>query len=175
MAITFQTEDCSVWTVSTALKSLKTNIAYNIICSLVCTMYLLFQHSSQIPDFESSILEIFTNHSSFPTQGASFINSSLTCSSSSYLTFSSTLIYSSDSGLLIASDLIDLMEAQIISGRGATTITVKGVELPIHQVRDGVQDMNVSPSSSPLLIAFFFGGVGTSSFIWLTVVIVVKV
>ena len=134
-------------------------------------MYLPFQQSSRMPDIESSILEFFTNHSGLPTQGASFANSSLICSSSSSLTFTSTLIYSSDSGLLTASDLINLMEAQVMSGRGTVTLTVRGVELPIRQVGEGVQ---VSPSSS-LLVALFFGGVVTSSLIWLAVVIVIIV
>ena len=132
--------------------------------------FFCFRQSSQIPDFESSVLEFLTNHSGLPADRASFTNSSLTCSSSS-ITFTSTLIYSSDSGLLIASDLINLMEAQVISGRGATTITIRGVELPIREVRNGVQNMNVSPLS----IAFFFGGVGMSSLIWLAVAIVIKV
>ena len=140
---------------------------------------MYFQQSSQMPEFESSILEFITNHSSFPAQGASFANSSLVCSSSSSssysLTFTSTLTYSSDSGFLTASDLINLMEAEVISSKGTAAITVRGVELPIRQVGDGVQDMIVSPSSSSLPIALFFGGVGASSFIWLAVGIVIIV
>ena len=156
MVIVFQAEDCSMWTVSSFLM-LENALMLNII---------LFLQSSQVPDLESSILVFFTNHSSFPTQGASFTHSSLTCSSSS-LTFTSTLIYSSDDGFLTATNLISLMEAQIMSGRGTATLTVRGVELPIRQFGDANK-----PSSSSLLTGLFFGGAGASSLIWVTVIMV---
>ena len=121
----------------------------------------------QIPDVESSILEFLNNQSSLVVHRASLNNSTLICYSPSSLTFTSTLIYSSDDGFPTASDLINLMAAQVMSGKGTIHLTVKGVELPIRQVGNDAQTDSIS-----IPTALFFGGVGVSSLILIPVVII---
>ena len=81
-----------------------------------------------------------------------FRNSSLTCSS--FITFKSTLIYSSEAGTVTATDLINILKSQVAADT-TTALTVDGMKLAVLQV--GEDQSNNPPA---LLIGLFFGGVG---------------
>ena len=135
-------------------------------------MWMHFKtQDSKVRDFENAVSEILDI---FRVQAeASFVNSSLSCSSP-FLTFSSTLVYSSDDGSLTATNLINLIRSQLTSTENAT-ITVSGVQLLLHEAED-----NESPttciitvtSPSFLSVGLFFGGFVSASLIFIVVIII---
>ena len=98
-----------------------------------------------------------------PDAAALFINSSLSCSSSS-LTFSSTLTYSSDDGSLTATDLINRINSQLTSA----PVSVNGIQLHVMEMSS---DRTTTMTS--LLVGLFLGGFGSSALIWLIVIVII--
>ena len=123
-----------------------------------------FTQELKVRDFEkafSKTIDIFR------VQGASFVNSSLSCSSPS-LTFTSTLVYSSDDGSLTATNLINLIRSQLTS-TGNATITVSGVQLLVQETED-----NEAHATSPSIsVGFFFGGFVSASLIFVVMTIII--
>ena len=130
---------------------------------------MIFTQDSKIRHFErtfSKTIDIFH------VQGASFLNSSLSCSSHS-LTFTSTLVYSSDDGSLTATNLINLIRSQLTSTENAT-ITVSGVQLLVHDEAEDNEAPTISTVTSPSLsVGLFFGGFVSASLILMVVIIIV--
>ena len=122
------------------------------------TMCVLCTQDSKVRDFEKAFSKKIDI---FHVQGASFVNSSLTCSSPS-LTFTSTLVYSSDDGSLTATNLINLIRSQLTSTENAT-ITVSGVQLLVHDEADDKE----APT-----VGLFFGGFVSASLIFMIVIII---
>ena len=151
MTIIFEVQDCSMWTVS-------------IHDDTYCVFYYKFSlKRSRLKEFETALSGFIGEIPEQPA-AALFINSSLSCSSSS-LTFSSTLTYSSEDGSLTATDLINRINSQLASERGAT-ISVGGVQLQVSS------DSRTSTMSS-LLVGLFLGGFGSSTLIWVVVIIII--
>ena len=152
LTIIFQVQDCSMWTVS-------------MHDDTQCVFYYTFwPKRSRLKEFETA-LSGFIGETPEQPAAALFINSSLSCSSSSSLTFSSTLTYSSEDGSLTATDLINRINSQLTSERGAT-ISVGGVQLQVSS-NSGTSTM------SSLLVGLFLGGFGSSTLIWVIVIIII--
>ena len=134
-----------MWTVSIIVSSVKQ----------LCSCF--FTQDSKVTDFETAFSKTIDR---FCVQGASFVNSSLSCSSPS-LTFTSTLVYSSDDGSLTATNLINLIQSQLTSTKNAT-ITVSGVQLLVHEA----EDKEVSA------VGLFFGGFVSALLIFMVVIII---
>ena len=122
-------------------------------------LFALLTQSSKANDFEKALSKTIIDK--FRVQGALFVNSSLSCSSPS-LTFTSTLVYSSDDGSLTATDLINTL----LTSTENANITVDGVQLRVHK------DEAIAVTSPFSSIGLFFGGFFTSSLILIIVIII---
>ena len=134
-------------------------------------MQSFFIQDSKVRHFEKAFSKTIDI---FHVQGASFVNSSLSCSSHS-LNFTSTLVYSSDDGSLTATNLINLIRSQLTSAEN-TTITVSGVQLLVHEAEDNEAEDNdapaISAASPSISVGLFFGGFVSASLIFVVVTII---
>ena len=130
-------------------------------------MMHFFTQDSKVRDFEKALSKKIDI---FHVQGASFVNSSLSCSSPS-LTFTSTLVYSSDNGSLTATNLINLIQSQLTSTENAT-ITVSGVQLLVCEAENKKASAICKTSPSFLSFGLFFGGFTSASLIFVVVIII---
>ena len=128
----------------------------------------IFTQDLKVKDFEKAFSKKINI---FCAQGASFVNSSLSCSSH-FLNFTSTLVYSSDDGSLTATNLINLIRSQLTSTENAT-ITVSGVQLLVYGEAEDKEAPAICATSPSLSVGLFFGGLVSASLIFLVVIIII--